>query len=136
MMTMAGRRKRWVLTVVVAWAVALAGCAALQTAPTQSTEQLLSASGFHLKLADTPAKQAKLNTLMPNKIVPHDRNGKILYVYADPANNRLYVGNEQAYQNFQTLAVAKQIAEEQRQAAALNADAAMDWDMWGPDPWY
>ncbi len=135
-MTMAGRRRCWILTGVVAWAVALAGCAAMQTAQTQSTEQLLSASGFHLKLADTPAKQAKLNTLMPRKIVPHDRNGKILYVYADPANNRLYVGNEQAYQNFQALAVEKQIAQEQRQAAAMNADAAMDWDMWGPDPWY
>jgi cell division protein YceG involved in septum cleavage len=135
-MTMAGRRRRWTLTVVVALAVALAGCAAMQTAQTQSTEQLLSASGFHMKLADNPAKQAKLATLMPNKIVPHDHNGKVLYVYADPANNRLFVGDQQAYQNFQTLAVAKQIAEDQRQAAAMNADAAMDWDMWGPDPWW
>jgi hypothetical protein len=135
-MTMAGRRRRWTLTVVVALAVALAGCAAMQTAQTQSTEQLLAASGFHMKLADTPTKQAKLGTLMPNKIVPHDYKNKVLYVYADPANSRLFVGDQQAYQNFQTLAVEKQIAEDQRQAAAMNADAAMDWDMWGPDPWY
>jgi hypothetical protein len=135
-MTMAGRWRCWNITVVAALAVALVGCAAMQTAQTQSTEQLLSASGFHMKLADTPAKQAKLGILMPNKIVPHDRNGKVLYVYADPANSRLFVGDQQAYQNFQTLAVAKQIAEDQRQAAAMNADAAMDWDMWGPDPWY
>ena len=38
--------------------------------------------------------------------------------------------------NLSPRAVEKQIAQEQRQAAAMNADAAMDWDMWGPDPWY
>jgi cell division protein YceG involved in septum cleavage len=134
-MTMTGKTMRWTITVVVMWAVALAGCAALQTSQAQSTEQLLSASGFRLKLADTPAKQAHLQTLMQRRIVPHDRKGKIYYVYADAANNRLYVGNEQAYQQFQALAVTKQIAQEQARAAALNADAAMNWDMWGPDPW-
>jgi hypothetical protein len=138
-MTIAGRTICWTLTVLVIWAVALAGCAALQTSQTESTEQLLSASGFQLKLADTPAKQAHLNTLMPRKLVPRDRHGKIYYFYADPANGRLYIGDEQAYQNFQAMAVQKQIADERVQAAEMNADAAMDWGMWGmwgPGPWW
>ena len=135
-MTRTGRTIRWTLTVALMWAVALAGCAALQTSQTESTEQLLSASGFRLKLANTPARQAHLKTLMPRKLVPYERKGKIYYFFADPANNRMYVGDEQAYQNFQTLAVAKQIAQEQANAAAMNAEADMDWDMWGPDPWW
>jgi len=134
-MTMAVRTMRWTLMGLIMGAVALAGCAGLQTSQAQSTEQLLSASGFVMKMADTPAKQAKLSTLMQYRLVPHDRKGKILYVYADAANNRLFVGDQTAYQNFQTLAVEKQIAQEQVQAADMNADAAMNWGMWGPDPW-
>jgi hypothetical protein len=135
-MDRAGRKIRWTLTLVLMGAVALVGCAALQTSQAESTEQLLSASGFRLKLANTPAKQTHLKTMMPRKLVPYDRQGKTYYFFADPANNRLYVGDEQAYQNFQTLAVAKQIAQEQANAAAMNAEASMDWDMWGPDPWW
>jgi hypothetical protein len=138
-MTRTGRMICWTLTLVLMGAVVLAGCAAMETSKTESTEQLLSASGFHLKMADTPAKQAHLNTLMPRKIVPRDRHGKVYYFYADPANGRLYVGDEKAYQNFQALAVQKQIANERVQAAEMNADAAMDWDtwgMWGPGPWW
>jgi len=134
-MTLAGKTRLWSLALILLGAVALAGCAGMQTSETQDKEQLLSAAGFRLKLADTPAKQAKLKTLMPRRLVPHDFNGKLLYVYADPAQNRLYVGDQKAYQNFQALAVAKEIAEEERQAAALNADAGMDWGMWGPEPW-
>jgi hypothetical protein len=135
-MTMAGRSIRGTLTVVVIWAVALAGCAGLQTSQTESTEQLLSAAGFDMKLAGTPARQAHLKTLMQHQLVPYNRNGKIIYLYADAANNRLFVGDQKAYQQFQALAVEKQIAREQATAAALNADATMDWDMWGPDPWW
>jgi hypothetical protein len=135
-MTMAGRRMCWTLIILMMGAVALGGCAEMQTRQTQSTEQLLSASGFRLKLADTPAKQQNLKTFMPRQILPYARKGKVYYVYADPANNRLYVGDQQAYQNFQALAVEKQIAQEQVTAAQLNADATMDWDMWGPDPWW
>jgi hypothetical protein len=135
-MTRAGKTIRWTLTLALMGAVALAGCAALQTSQTESTEQLLSASGFRLKLANTPARQAHLQTMMPRKLVPYERKGKVYYFYADPANNRLYVGDEQAYRNFQTLAVEKQIAQEQANAAALNDEAYMDWDMWGPGPWW
>jgi len=119
---------------LIAWILALAGCAALQTSQTEDTEQLLSAAGFHLKLANTPEKQAHLRTLMQHKLVPHERNGKVIYIFADAANNRLYVGDEPAYQKFQALAVQKQLAQEQATAAQYNAAAAMNWDMWGPYP--
>ncbi|MEJ2673368.1 MAG: hypothetical protein P8168_14445 [Deltaproteobacteria bacterium] len=46
------------------------------------------------------------------------------------------MGDEAAYQRFQQLAVEKQIAHEQAMAASYNAEAAMNWDMWGPYPWW
>lgn len=135
-MTKAGRAVLWTLAGLAGLAVILAGCATLQTSKYENTEQLLSAAGFHMKLANTPARQAKLKALMQYSIVPHERNGKIFYVYADAASNRLFVGDQKAYQRYQALAVEKQIAQDQVTAAALNADATMDWEMWGPDPWW
>ncbi len=132
-MTKEGRAVLWTLAGL---AVILAGCSTLRTSRYENTEQLLSAAGFHMKLANTPARQAKLKTLMQYTIVPHDHHGKIFYVYADAANNRLFIGDQKAYQRYQALAVEKQIAQDQVTAAALNADATMDWDMWGPDPWW
>jgi hypothetical protein len=135
-MIMAGRAVFWTLAGLAGLAVVLMGCATVQTSKYENTEQLLSAAGFHLKLADTPARQAKLKAMMQYTIVPHDRNGKIFYVYADAANNRLFIGDQRAYQQYEALAVEKQIAQDQVTAAALNADATMDWEMWGPDPWW
>jgi protein-disulfide isomerase len=93
--------------VVVLTVATLAGCATLQTSQTESTEQLLSAAGFHLKLANTPERQAHLQTLVQGQVVPYERKGKTIYVYADAAKDRLYVGDEAAYQRFQQLAVRK-----------------------------
>ncbi len=112
--------------------IILAGCAAMEARKVEDTEQLLSAAGFSLKIADTPERQAHLQTLTQNKIVPHPRDGKVYYVYADAKNNRLYVGDEQAYERFQRLVVEQRIADEQEMAAETNLDAAMDWGMWGP----
>lgn len=112
--------------------VMLAGCAAIEAQRVADTEQLLSAAGFTLKIADTPEKQAHLQSLTQHKIVPHTRDGKIYYVYADAKDNRLYVGDEDAYQRYQKLAVEKEIAEDRIEAAQMNMDAAMDWGMWGP----
>lgn len=127
------------LMVILAVSVCLlGGCAALQNQQAMDTERLLSAAGFQMKLADIPQRMAHLETLTQRKLVPHERDGKIYYVYADAnACQCIYVGTEAAYQRYQKLALKKQIAEDQLNAAEMNENAAMDWGMWGPwGPWW
>jgi hypothetical protein len=105
------------------------GCAA----NTQSTENLLSAAGFRTIVANTPQRQQHLKTLPANKVVLVQRNGKNYYVYADPANNQIYVGNPSQYQQYQQLRLARNLAQDQLATAELNQQSTMDWGMvWGP----
>jgi hypothetical protein len=116
--------------------VVFAGCAAIQREEAQQTESLLSAAGFQMRPADTPERLAHLQTLTPRKIVPHMKDGKLLYVFADPTSCRcVYVGDEPAYQRYQQLAIKQQLAQEQLMAAQMNEDAAMNWGLWGPFWW-
>ncbi len=58
--------------VVVAVILGLSsGCATIRRHSTLETEQMLSAAGFHMKLADTPEKLAHLQTLTQRRLVPH-----------------------------------------------------------------
>jgi len=121
--------------------LALAGCAVVkevQKNEASDKEQLLAAAGFKVRLADTPKKMAHLQTLAQRKLVIHQRNSKVYYVYADALNCKcLYVGNEAAYQRLQELQVERQIAAQQRLTAEMNYDAQMNWDLYGPwDPWW
>ena len=54
-----------VLSVAVATAVMLTGCAAIQRSETRSTEHLLAAAGFELRPADTAEQQQHLAALPP-----------------------------------------------------------------------
>jgi hypothetical protein len=61
------------------------------------------------------------------------RNGQTWYVYPDPTHcTCLYVGNAANYQQYQKLALQKQIAQENLMAAEVNDDASLDWGAWGP----
>jgi hypothetical protein len=111
-----------------AFALALVGCQAIENEEAQSTEQLLSAAGFHMRQATTSEQVANLEAMTQRKIVMHQQNGETRYVYADAEDCRcVYVGDERNYDEFQRLSVRQEIAED-------NADAAMDWGMWGPWP--
>ena len=121
-------RMTWLKSIVMitVLGIALAGCAAIEKSKATDTEQLLAAAGFKMKLAETPAKLAHLKTLTQLKVVPHDRNGKMYYVYADAAYCQcLYAGNQEAYQRYENLIVTQNIAQ-------MNEAASMDWGMWGP----
>ena len=110
--------------------IALVGCAAIQKDNTQTTEQTLSAAGFQMKLADTPAKLAQLQGLPQRKLVPQQQNGAIRYVYVDAQYCQcVYAGTETNYQEYQKLALQRQIALEEVSAAQMDT---MDWEMWGP----
>jgi hypothetical protein len=121
-------RMTWLkpMGIITVLSIALAGCAAMKKSEATDTEQLLAAAGFKMKLADTPERLAHLKTLTQLKVVPHDRNGKMYYVYADAAYCQcLYAGNQEAYQRYENLAVKQNIAQ-------MNEAASMDWGMWGP----
>lgn len=113
------------------------GCAHSQKVSREDTEDLLSAAGFNRRPADTPEKQQHLQSLEQHQLLAFQKDGEFVYVYADQQGcGCLFAGNEQAYQRYKELALQKKIAEDQLQAARANQDAAMNWDVWGPWPWW
>ncbi len=107
---------------VIALLTLAVGCA-----NTQHTENLLSAAGFRNVIANTPQRQEQLKALPPDKVTLVQRNGNTYYVYADPANNRAFVGTPSQYQKYQQLRLANNLAQDQLQTAELNS--------WGPGLW-
>jgi hypothetical protein len=134
------RMRRTALRSAVVVAVVLglsSGCATIRRHDTLQTEQMLAAAGFRMKLADTPEKLAHLQTLTPRRLVPHRQADQLYYAYADPEVCRcLYTGTETQYQAYQQLALQQQRADEALMAAQANLNGSMDWEMWGPWPWY
>jgi len=123
--------------VLIGFTITLAACAAIQNRDAIEMERVLAASGFQIRLADTPQKLDHLKSMTQRKLVLHQHNNKIYYVYADATSCKcLYVGNEKAYQRYQKLSIEKNIAEHQRMAAEMNENSAMNWGLWGPwGPW-
>jgi hypothetical protein len=125
---------RWWSTVLLVTAVlAGSGCTYFRKQEADQTEATLAASGFKVKPADTAKRQSDLAMFPVRKITTRVREGKLTYFYADPDFCKcLYYGDAQAYSRYQQLAIQRQIAQEQVEAAEMNQDAAMDWGMWGP----
>ena len=119
------------LILVLAVSTILGGCAGMQTQQVESKEQLLSAAGFQMKYADTPQKQAHIQTLPQHTLLTVPYKGRVVYVYRDV--NTLYMGDQAAYQSYQKLAMEKKIATEQLMAAEINEASEAQWGMWG---WY
>ena len=119
---------------LAAAAMLLAGCATEQEI-VQGRENVLAAAGFTIRLANTPARQQELATLPPHRFVFQERDGKTVFVYADPlVCHCLYIGDEQAYRRYQQMAFQQQIADQQLQAAQMNW-SGWSWGPWGPGFW-
>ena len=126
-------------TIVALLALSAAGVAGCQTMGAQEKESQLSAAGFMRLQADTPQRMANLQALPQNQILFVQRKKGNAYIYADMAGcGCSYVGNEQAFQQYQAIRSANNIAQMQETTAMLNAEAAADWGgAWGPMvPWY
>jgi hypothetical protein len=63
------------------------------------------------------------------------RDGKEYFVYPDVTQNVLYVGQNSQYQRYQQLREQNQLAQEQLNAAELNADWSA-WGTWGGEGWW
>lgn len=125
-----GRRyalKQGVLAVsAVAAATLLAAC---QTTPPPPTGNLLTSAGFTMKVADTPARQAKLASVPAGKMIPRVVKGKTLYFYADPKGcNCVYVGDETAYQSYQQLGRNRSVPSDKMLMAEMKADNSWNFD--------
>ena len=116
---------------------ALAACllAAACATPQQRAEDrenLLSAAGFSVHPANTPARIRSLRSLPANKVVQQTAGGTVHYVYADPLVCAcLYVGDQAAFARYRQEVFQRQLADEQAMTAQMNQTA---WDVgpWGP----
>jgi hypothetical protein len=130
----------WKKAVAIAFAALLLGaCASTSEKDLMETERRLSAAGFQMKLADTPQKMAQLNRLGQQRLVPMDKEGTTVFVYADGENCKcVYVGSQANYQEYERLSIQQHVVSEQRQTAEVYNSAvtneAINWDMWGAWP--
>jgi hypothetical protein len=107
------------------------GCASMDAS---NTESLLSAAGFRSRTPSTPKQQALYNQLTAYKLERREKNGKVLYTYADKQKGIVYIGGETEYQQYKRLALQQSVAQSQLEAAQINETASLNW---GPDwgPW-
>jgi len=128
-----GCKGRTVLSVALAAATMLAGCATIRGSEARSTEQLLAAAGFVMRPADTAERQQRLAARPPFRLESHTKDGTVVYTYADPDGcNCLYVGGPKEYSEYQRLRLHRHIAADEAWGAHV---ADMDWDLWGPAWW-
>jgi hypothetical protein len=81
------------------------------------------AAGFHLIVPKTAAQQ-KLRALPHDTVTMVHYNGKIYYVFPDPAHhNQAYVGGPAQYETYRQLRLKQR---EQVEAAEMT-DASTDW---------
>jgi len=115
------------LVIFMAGALWLAACAGAPSSKAPATTDLLLQSGFQ---ARTPLKSEHLSSLPANQFVPLYRQGQTYYVYPDPGTNRLYFGNEDAYQNYKVKAAEARAAEAQQAASAQQSENDFDWSLY------
>lgn len=91
------------VSAIVAAVIVFDTAATAQQRATPQPNNLFTASGFEVRVANTPERAAQLKKLPPNKLVTRERDGKTYYVYADPAGcNCAYVGTPEAYALYQS----------------------------------
>lgn len=124
-------RFRMVLTLLLSIG-ALAACQTQQQIVAEH-EDNLAAAGFIVRPANTPERQTMLHRLPPHQFVQRVNGDTVHYVYADPlVCGCLYVGTQQAYNQYKLAQQQKNLADEQQMTAQSYSDAAWNWNTWGP----
>ena len=65
--------------------------------------------------------------LQPYRLQRGSHEGKTFYAYKDEKQGIAYVGGEKEYQKYQELAIQRQIARAQYEAAQMNRMTAYQW---------
>ena len=93
----------------------------------------LAAAGFIMKPANTPQREAMLSRLPPHQFLIRQNGNVVHYVYADQlVCDCLWVGTQQAYDQYRSNQLAQNIATARQLAALTYDDAAWSWNAWGP----
>jgi hypothetical protein len=111
-------------------ALLFGGCAAIEKANRENTERLLSAAGFQPNPANTASRRDSLASLAPYEVQRKLRGDEFYYVYADPEQNLVFIGDQKAYGKYQELLIQQEISNENMTAAQLNMSAAQQWNDW------
>lgn len=112
--------------------LSVAGC----VSDIENKGNMLSAAGFNIRVATTPKQIASLRTLPPHTFVLQTKNGRPIYLFADPqVCNCIYYGSEQNYQTYRQMVFAQNLADQQQMTAMMYQQAAFDFGPWGPGPW-
>ncbi|MEI6070258.1 MAG: hypothetical protein WCS31_00580 [Verrucomicrobiae bacterium] len=114
------------LSALVLLAVA-AGCAA----ELKSKENMAVAAGFQVITPVKPDQVALLPTLPKDKVTRITYHEKTYYVLPDVKKNQAYVGGAKEYQSYKQLRLAKQISNQNLEAAQMNQMASENWGGWG-----
>jgi hypothetical protein len=108
----------------------LTGCAAVRRLNDMEAEALLKQAGFTVRQADTPARLARLNSVpanKTNKVLPYTRDGRQVYVYADPVRCKcVYIGSPEAYARYLQLVEAEQAKLEQFSSEPMPSEWSAD----------
>ncbi|MEY3880676.1 MAG: hypothetical protein RIQ94_1472, partial [Pseudomonadota bacterium] len=129
----------------------LTSCAMMKIQETKDTEKLLTAAGFKMTLANSPAKMEHLKTLTQNKLVGHTKDGATYYIYADATNlvghtkdgatyyiyadatncQCFYWGSDQSYQSFLKLQEQQNLTAQDQMSAEMDTQEKLNWDTMG-----
>jgi hypothetical protein len=134
-----GKGPLGLLLALIALAAVLVGCASQgKWTAADQTQVDLGSCGFTWKIADTPDKMKQLEALPQRQIVPHKKEGKIYYIYADARDCKcVYIGDEKAYQQYKQFAYEKRRDRKDDIAAEQTAIMSMDpnfWSIFGHGP--
>jgi hypothetical protein len=74
----------------------------------EATDMKLDDAGFVVRVADTPAKLARLRTLPPRKFIRRVKAGQPYFMYADPDTCKcVFVGDEDAMKSYRDMAAKR-----------------------------
>ena len=114
-------------------AAGLAGCQSTAQQAQGTPNSMLTNAGFTAKRGTTPDQMAVLASLPPNKLVRQTTNGKVSYLYADPAGcNCVHVGSQQAFGNFRGMQNIVYDMNRLEFGGGLDPDNIEDLSSWQP----
>ena len=112
---------RWGSALILGAVLMAAGCASTGEAVSDK-EDLLASAGFVPKRADNPARMAAVRALPPHQFVTRSRNGRTLYLYADPTVcGCIYAGDQTAYNQYRLRMAVRQTATDEQIRAILSS---------------
>jgi hypothetical protein len=97
---------------------------------TSNSEHMLSAAGFKALPANTPQREDHLRSLPADQLTVANLNGYNYFVFPDPAEGVLFVGQQPQYQRYQRMRLENQMAVADVNTASVD-DGWTRWTAWG-----